>query len=313
MNIYEQIQRNKTATWIFLCFFVLLFLALGAGADYLYVGFPFYAPVAFGAALVSSLSSYFYGDKLVLGSTNAVPLDTADPRQQQWQNVIEEMSIASGIPLPKTYFIDDDDPNALATGRDPRHASIAVTRGLLNALSREELQAVAAHEMSHIRNYDIRLMLIVAVLAGSIALLADWTGRMLFRRGRRNGNGKSEGQMAIVVLSVWIVAVVLAPIIARLVALCVSRRREYLADASGAELTRNPLALASALEKISAHAHPTASIHRGTAHLCIEDPAGRDMKLKEGWLSGLFSSHPPVAKRVERLKGMAYSSTMRNQ
>jgi heat shock protein HtpX len=218
------------------------------------------------------------------------------------------MSIAAGIPAPKTYIINDPDPNAFATGRDPEHASIAVTKGLLDALNRDELQAVASHEMSHIKNFDIRLMLMVAVLVGSIALLSDWMSRMMFRRGRREGGSSksSGGGLMLIILAIWLITIIIAPIISQMMAMCVSRKREYMADASGAELTRNPAALASALQKISSFTGPTRSINQGTAHLCICDPKGSSLGLKEGWTADLFATHPPINKRIELLRQMAY-------
>src|SRR5208283_5779967 len=207
--------------------------------------------------------------------------------------------------LPKTYVIDDPDPNAFATGRDPAHSSIVATRGLLEILNREELQAVASHEMSHIRNFDTRVMLIVAVLVGSIALLAGWAGRMLFW-GRGNQNRRNSGAGALVILVVWLVAVILAPILSQLIAMCVSRKREYLADASGAELTRNPTALANALAKISSNYQPSRLINQGTSHLCISDPQNNSLGSKEGWFADLFATHPPIGKRIEALKQMAF-------
>jgi heat shock protein HtpX len=220
------------------------------------------------------------------------------------------MAIAAGLPSPATFIIDDPDPNAFATGTAPARASIAVTRGLLDTLNRDELQAVAAHEMSHIKNYDIRLMLIIATLVGSIALIADWTARGLFRRGgRRSGRrGSASGPAAAIIITVWLVCVILAPVLSQIMAMCVSRKREYLADASGAELTRNPLALAGALEKIESRVEPTRSINQGTAHLCICDPKARPLGFKEGWEADLFATHPPVAKRIEALRQMAYAA-----
>jgi len=191
--------------------------------------------------------SYKYGDKMVLAVCRARPLDLNDPVQRQWQNVVEEVAIAAGIPAPATYIIDDDDPNAFATGRDPHQSSIAVTRGLLEKLNRQEQQGVAAHEISHIRNYDIRLMLIISVLVGAIALISDWASRSLFRSRRQSS--KREDSTAIVLLAIWLITVILAPLISQMLAMFVSRRREYLADASGAEIIRNPIALAEALEK----------------------------------------------------------------
>ena len=266
---------------------------------------PIFTIIALLVGVISSYSAYMYGDKLVLSSTHAREPNPDDIKEKEWQDVVEEMHIAAGIPLPKAYVIDDPDPNAFSTGRDPQHSSIAATRGLLDILDREELQAVASHEMGHIKNFDIRVMLMVAVLVGSVALLASWAGNMLFW-GRRNRDRGNNGIGAIVILVVWLIAVILAPILSQLIAMCVSRKREYLADASGAELTRNPLALASALEKISSHAEPARSINQGTAHLCIADPKQGSLGEKEGWFADLFATHPPIQKRIEILKQMAY-------
>lgn len=310
MNIYEQEAHNRRWTWLIISTFIAFFLFIGLGFDY-YYGFRAGAPVFTVAALlfgvIMAYSGWRYGDRLVLYSTHAQELDLHDPKQKQWQNIVEEVSIAAGIPLPKTYIIEDPDPNAFATGRSPQTASIAVTRGLLDSLNRDELQAVAAHEMSHVRNFDIRLMLMIAVLVGSVALLADWARRGLFY-GNRRSSRRSEGggYVALVILVIWLITVILAPILSQLMAMFVSRRREYLADASGAELTRNPLALASALEKISSHVEPTRSISQGTAHLCISDPKGHPLGVREGWAADLFATHPPISKRIEALKQMAY-------
>jgi heat shock protein HtpX len=246
---------------------------------------------------------------MILSSTHARELDPKDPKQAQWQNVVEEMSIAAGIATPATFIIDDNDPNAFATGKGPAHASIAVTKGLLDVLNRDELQAVAAHEMSHIKNYDIRLMLIIAVLVGSLSLLADWTSRGVFYGRRREDDGEARSQSATgaVIFAIWIIAAILAPLFSQMMAMCVSRRREYLADASGSELTRNPIALASALEKIASNAGPTRSINQGTAHLCIADPKGSPINSREGFWADLFATHPPMARRIEALKQMAYA------
>lgn len=313
MNIYDQIRKNNHSTWIILTVFMALLLFIGVGLDYFYgagIGMPLFTIIALAIGIISSYSGYMYGDKLVLSSTHAREPNPSDPKEKQWQNVVEEMSIAAGIPLPKTYVIDDPDPNAFATGRNPAHSSIAVTRGLLDVLSRDELEAVASHEMSHIRNFDIRLMLVVAVLVGSIALLADWAARMLFwgRRSRdRSSRDKNSGGGTLVIVVIWLIAVILAPILSQLIAMCVSRRREYLADASGAELTRNPIALANALEKINSRFEPTRSINQGTAHLCIADPKGISLGAKEGWFADLFATHPPIHNRIKALKQMAYA------
>jgi heat shock protein HtpX len=244
----------------------------------------------------------------VLESANAVPIDRNDPRQMVLDNVVEEMAIAGGLPKPRAYVIPDNDPNAFATGSGPEKSSIAVTAGLLDALNREELQAVVSHEMAHVKNYDIRLMTVVAALVGSVLLISDW-GRRGLRFGggrRRGGRGGGGGAVLLVFFVLWILSLILAPLIARLVAMAVSREREYLADASGSELTRNPGALASALEKIDASKAPTPSIKQGVAHLCIADPRGRAVNEREGGWAELFATHPPIAKRIALLHEMAY-------
>ena len=311
-NIYQQITANRHSTWIIIIVVVSFFLLIGLGFDHFYgvgLNMPAFTLAALLFGVIASFGSYMYGDQLILSSTHARELDLTDPKELQWHDVIEEMSIAAGIPVPKAYVINDPDPNAFATGRDPKHASLAITRGLLDTLNRDELQAVAAHEMSHVKNYDIRLMLMVAVLVGAIALIADWASRGLFygRRRSSGSSGKTQGTALIIFLVIWLIGVILAPVLSQIMAMFVSRRREYLADASGAELTRNPIALASALEKISSRIEPTRSINQGTAHLCIIDPKGSSLNSKEGWVADLFATHPPIHKRIEALKQMAYT------
>jgi len=324
MNLLEQQASNRRRTVLVVGLFILFFVFLGVGFDLFILGTRHvYAPVgalvALGIGSASAAAGFFSGDKAVLASTGATPLvavvEQASEEERlklrQLQNVVDEMAIASGLPRPRVYLVPDQDPNAFATGRDPEHASIAVTRGLLDALNRDELQGVIAHEMSHVRNYDIRLMTVIAALVGAIALLADWSRRMMWfgggrgRRSRDSGGG-GGGAVMVVVLVVWLVAIILAPLLAQLLAMAVSRQREYLADASGAELTRNPGALADALQRIEAHAEPTRSIKRGAAHLCIADPLGRRMGLKEGFWSDLFATHPPMVRRIAALRRMAY-------
>jgi heat shock protein HtpX len=242
----------------------------------------------------------------VLRSSAAEPIDPADPRYRQLSNVVDEMTIASGLPRPALYIIPDPDPNAFATGKDPQHASLAVTQGLVDRLSREELQAVVAHEMSHVRNYDIRMMTVVAALIGAVMLLSEYGLRGLwFGGGRKRSSSERSGGGGILFVF-WLIAMILAPIIARVLAMAVSRQREYLADASGAELTRNPGALASALQKIDDAVEPTRSIKKGTAHLCIADPLGAAANDREGWMADLFATHPPISRRIVLLKSMAY-------
>jgi heat shock protein HtpX len=224
-------------------------------------------------------------------------------------NVVTEMAIASGLPMPKVHVIDDADPNAFATGRDPDHASIAVTTGLLMVMSRDELQGVIAHEMSHVRNYDIQKMTIVAALLGAVLLLSDWASRVRLRgKSEDDDGGRVAGPLGLVIFIVWLGAILLAPLIGNLLATAVSRSREYLADASGAELTRNPMGLANALRKLEAATAPTVAIARGTAHLCIIDPLARAVNEKEGLVADLFATHPPLQDRIARLEAMAYQS-----
>jgi len=213
--------------------------------------------------------------------------------------------------MPKVYIIPDNDPNAFATGKDPQHSHIAITQGLLSILDRDELQGVIAHEMSHIRYYDIRLMTTVATFVGAIVLLSD-----IALRGMRFGSfsgktsrSKEKNPLGIVIFIIWLLTVILAPIITQLMAMMISRKREYLADASAAELTRNPLALAKALQKLENASAPTAAIKRGIAHLCVVDPLGKKVNEKEGFWAELFATHPPMKKRIMFLNAMAYKKS----
>jgi len=312
-NLYDQQRRNLARTRLFLAGFILFLAFLGLGADaFLYgaggsSGIPFCTLGALAFGGLSAWWSLHEGDRAVLQSATARPLDPRDPKEKMLDNVVEEMAIAGGLPKPRVYIVPDSDPNAFATGARPDGASIAVTRGLLDQLDRAELQAVVAHEMAHVRNYDIRLMTVVAALAGAVLLLSDWARRG-FRWGgvRRSDRGRGSGLAGAVFFVLWLLSLILAPLIARLVAMAVSREREFLADASGSELTRNPLALASALQKIDAAVEPTPSIKQGVAHLCIADPRGRAVNEREGWWAGLFATHPPVARRVALLREMGY-------
>ena len=323
MNLFEQQAANRRRTWLVMLAFVAFLLLLGFGFDAFFLsqvgGFvPIGSIVALGVGSISALVSYASGDKAVLLSTGAVPIadllqsaSEADAlKLRQLDNVVDEMAIAAGLPKPPVYIVPDPDPNAFATGRGPGRSSIAVTRGLLDTLDREELKGVIGHEMSHIRNLDVRLMTIVAALVGGVALLSDWARRGMWwggGRSRRRGDGEGGGGIAgVVFFAVWIVAIILAPVLAQLLAMMVSRQREYLADASGAELTRNPIGLAHALEKIDEAVAPTRAINRGSAHLCIADPLGRSLNLKEGSWADAFASHPPMAARIAALRAMAF-------
>lgn len=314
-NIYEQQSANRRKTFLVMALFALFAGALGAGLDVFFLGFgqdgvpfPLGTFAALTAGTVSAVWSLQSGAAAVLSSSCARPVPEDDPRYQQLRNIVDEMSIASGLPHPRLFVIPDLDPNAFATGKDPDHASIAVTEGLVDRLSRDELQGVIAHEMSHVRNYDIRVMTVVAALIGAIALISEF-GLRTFRFGGSRGKGSQDrrgGGGGPILLVVWVIAMLLAPAISQLLAMAISRRREYLADASGAELTRNPSALASALEKIDGATEPTRLIKKGTGHLCVADPLGRPANAKEGFFADLFSTHPPIAKRIFLLKAMAY-------
>jgi heat shock protein HtpX len=262
--------------------------------------------VAMAISLLLALLSYFEGDKMVLAASGAKPIEHKD--DPQLYNVVEEMAISAGVPMPRVYLIHDPAPNAFATGRDPQHASVAVTTGLRQQLNREELQGVIAHEMSHIRNFDIRLMLLMSVLIGTVAMLSDIFWQMLrwggsgssSNRGSGKDSGKGGGIVVVVIFIVAVILAILAPILAQIIQLAVSRQREYLADASGVELTRNPLGLASALRKIDTDQHELKTANRGIAHLFIANP----VKKFEARADSVFASHPPIKDRIARLEAL---------
>ena len=327
-NLFEEQRRNRRDTWLLIAGFVFLLAFIGFGFDLFVLGatssvraagVPLPLPFATTAAALigtgSAWAGYRFGDQAVLASSFARPVteEDATPAVKRLMNVVTEMAIAAGIPMPRVYLLDDPDPNAFATGRDPEHASIAVTTGLLAAMDRDELQGVIAHEMAHVRNYDIRKMTLVAALLGAVLLLSDWAVRFRLgggasrgSGGRRRGGRSAGGPLVLVLMALWFLTVILTPLLGRLLATAVSRRREYLADASGAELTRNPLGLAGALRKLEAATAPTQRIYRGTAHLCIADPLGRVVNEREGWLADFLATHPPIADRIARLEAMAY-------
>ncbi|HEY7140162.1 MAG TPA: M48 family metallopeptidase [Methylomirabilota bacterium] len=325
-NLFDEQRRNRRDTWLLVAGFVALLGFIGFGFDLFVLGaagvahpggVPLPLPVAASGAALFGLGSawvgYRFGDRAVLASSFARPVTEGDDSSdvKRLVNVVTEMAIAAGVPMPRVYLIDEPDPNAFATGRDPDHASIAVTTGLLETMSRDELQGVIAHEMSHVRNLDIRKMTLVAALLGAVLLLSDWATRLRLgipssRDSKERRGVSGGGPLVIILLVAWLLTVLLTPLIGRFLATAVSRRREYLADASGAELTRNPLGLASALRKLDAATAPTARIYRGTAHLCIADPLGKAVNDREGWLADLFATHPPIADRIARLEAMGY-------
>ena len=301
-TFYSQIAANKRNSFLLTLVIVVLFALLGFSIGYAIGGDVtsalFVMVIALIVGALISAGSYFSGDSLVLAASSAKEVDAS--AAPQLMNVIQELAIAANIPMPKVYIIDDTAPNAFATGRDPQHASVAITTGLLEKLDREELQGVFGHELSHVRNYDIRFALLVGVLVGSIALLADFFLRFTFwGGGRRSSNreGGSNGLQAIMFV-VAIVLAILAPIASRLVQLAVNRQREYLADASSVALTRNPHGLEQALAKISADQEVLEVANRATQHMYITNP----IKKFEERSSGLFSTHPATVDRINRLR-----------
>lgn len=294
--MYQQISSNIWRSYAVIFLFIVL-VGLVGWAFAQYTGYSYILPIAVIFAVISSIGSYYYSDKIVLTMSNARP--ATQEENAFLINSVEGLSLAAGIPVPQVYVIDDSAPNAFATGRDPKHAVICVTTGLMQKLNRVELEGVVAHEMAHIKDYDIRLMALVAILAGTVVLLTDWLMRSMWWGGGRRRNNRDDGGNPIA-LVVALIAVILAPIVATLMKLAISRRREYLADAEGALFTRFPDGLASALEKIAADTEPLEAANKATAHLFIYNP----LREHGGFLNSLFSTHPPIEERVKRLKAM---------
>ncbi len=305
-TFYREIDRNRRRSWFLVAIVVVVLGLLGAAIGYA-TGFGWGGVViALLVATVMSVGTFFAGDALVMATSGAREVDRAQPaeRYQQFVNVAEEMRLAGGLPPPRLWVIDDSAPNAFATGRDPEHASVAVTTGLLDKLDREQLQGVIGHEMSHIGNLDIRFTLLVGVLVGSIALLADWFLRFTFWGGGRRSNdsdrGGGGGAMALLFILALVLAVV-APFIGRLVQASVSRTRESLADATAVELTRNPVGLARALRTISDDPDVLEVANRATQHLYIVNP----IKSFEERAKSLWDTHPPIGERIRALENVA--------
>jgi heat shock protein HtpX len=277
--------------------FLAMVIAVGYAIAW-YLGDSSILYVAIIFALMMNVGSYWFSDKLVLSMTRAVPADSSLHRDLI--NVVENLAITAGLPMPKVYVVNDPAPNAFATGRNPEHAVVCATTGLLAILSRTELEGVMAHELAHVGNRDMLVMTVAVVLAGFIAMLADFFSRAMFFGGGDNDRGKSP-----IFLVLAIVGIILAPIAAQLMQMAVSRRREYLADATGALLTRYPEGLASALEKISTYARPMQSASHATAHLFIANPFEGGRRSIGARIGGLFQTHPPVEERIKRLREMA--------
>jgi heat shock protein HtpX len=293
------IEHNKRLS-ILLFFSLLLLLGILGAAVGTWWGGEWYsgAIVAAAVAVIYFLISWFAGGAMILSMNGAKEIRHEDA-PQLW-NVVEELSIAGGLPMPKVYMIEDNAMNAFATGRDPQHASVAITTGLMRKLNREELQAVMAHEMSHVRNYDIRFAMLMAVMVGSIVLICDIVRRSVFFGRRRSSSSRGSNQAQAVMAVVAIILSILAPILASIIQLAVSRQREYLADASAVELTRNPAGLVSALQKLTNDPEELRGASRGTQHLYIVNPF---LKKKQG-RDSLFSTHPSLDSRIARIEGL---------
>jgi heat shock protein HtpX len=295
MNLYEQRSSNIRRTWALILGFLVVVIAVGYAISY-YYGNPMILYIAIFIAVATNFYAYWESDKLVLSLNHARPAT----REEffDFYTVVENLAITAGLPKPKLYVIDDSAPNAFATGRDENHAVVCATTGLLAMMTRPELEGVLAHELSHIKNRDILLMTIAVVLAGFVAIVANIFLRMSFLGGGRNSDNK-QGNAILMILAV--VGIILAPVAAKLIQLAVSRRREFLADASGALLTRYPEGLASALRKIGGYTAPMRSANLATAHLFIGDPFGVKSEGSAGWIEKLFSTHPPIPDRIKAL------------
>jgi len=298
MNLYSQIQANRIRTILIMTFFVgvtvaffyLMGLYFGDSQAYLVIGIVF--------TLISSFSSYFYSDKVVLAMSGAKP--ASQKEYFDFYTVTENLALGAGMPMPKLYVIEDEALNAFATGRNPEHAVVVATTGILKKLDRAEIEGVIAHELSHIRNYDILVMTLVTVLVGTIGFAVDYASRMmLWGRGNNDRDNNGAGAIALVL---FIIMMILMPIVSTLIKFAVSRRREYLADASGALLTRNPEGLARALEKISGDPHVLRHASSATAHMFISNPFKKGTRA-QSFIQNLFSTHPPVEDRIRILRG----------
>jgi len=297
LTLYQERSRNVWRTALLMTIFFIIVLLVGYFISYYYQS-PGILYIAVAFAIGMNFYSYWFSDRQVLSMTNARPAT----REEffDFYTVTENLSITAGIQMPKLYVIDDPSPNAFATGRNEKHAVVCATSGLLAMMDRTELEGVIAHELSHVRNRDILLMTMAVVLAGFIAIIADIFLRMSMWGGGRRDN---EGGGNAIVLVLGIIGVILAPIAAQLIQLAISRRREFLADASGALLTRYPEGLANALQKIEDYAHPMRKVSHATAHLFISDPYAEKLARRGDWINRLFSTHPPTEARIRALMG----------
>lgn len=296
--MFNEERSNKVKSVILTGFFIVMIGVIGAFIGYFYGSFTFGFIMALIFSFIYSLIAYFAGGNMILAMSGAKPVTKKE--YPHLYHTVEGLAVAAGIPTPKCYVINDSALNAFATGRDPKNASITVTSGLLEKLNRQELEGVVAHEMSHIKNFDIRLMMLTAVLVGIVTLLSEFLLRS-FLWGGKGGDKKDAGSIGIALIVLGLVLAILTPIIAQMVNLAISRKREYAADAGGAILTRYPQGLADALKKISKDPDPLVdTANKATAHLYISTP----FRKKSGFVTGLFSTHPPISERIRKLEGM---------
>jgi heat shock protein HtpX len=301
--VYEQIARNKRRTVVLVVLMLVLFVGVGYALGLLFQAGVAGLVIALVVALVMAIGSYRYGDRLVLASTRA--REVTPEEEPRLHNIVEGLSIAAGIPKPRVYVVPEKAPNAFATGRDPEHSSVAVTQGLLDMMNRVELEGVVAHELSHVVDRDILVGTIVATFVGAVVLVAEFMLRWFFWGGfgGRRGDDRGGNPVTAIAAGVAIVLLILSPIFAQLIKFAVSRRREYLADAQGAMLTRYPPGLASALQKIAVAPHAMRSANNATAHLWLDQPSRVEGE-RMGFLEKLFSTHPPIQDRIRILEEM---------
>jgi len=292
VTLYTQAESNIRKTWFLITIFLLMVIGIGWIFSYISES-PLILYIAVIVSIFWSFSSYWYSDKIVLSLTKSKPIKKED--NPELYRIVENLAITAGLPLPKIYIIDDISPNAFATGRDAKHGVICVTKGLLDKLEKSELEGVIAHELSHIGNRDILLSSVVVVLVGMVALSSDWLLRSLFWGRRRKD---SEGNLGLIMIVIGVAAAILAPLSATLLRLAISRKREFLADASGALLTRYPEGLARALEKISQDPNPLRTASNATSHLFISNP------FRKKAVSKLWMTHPLTEERVKALRQM---------
>lgn len=298
-NFFTEVTANKWKSYLLMFGFILVISSLGGVFGYIYGDFTFVTTITIVATIIYTIIMYYVGGNLLLALSHAKPVTKKE--YPHYYNTVEGLAIAAGVPVPGIYVINDTALNAFATGRDPKHSAICVTTGLLNKLNRQELEGVVAHEMAHIKNFDIRVMLFAAVMVGVITLLSDVLLRVFLYGGHARSEKREANQLTMIMVVIAIVLAILSPLIAQLIKLAISRKREFAADAQGAILTRYPEGLASALEKIKGDPDPLVdTANKATAHLYISTP----FRKAGGWLAGLFATHPPIDERIKRLRAM---------